>query len=160
MNRLLPLRTLLVLLLLAATGVLSAKPDSDTPVPFTSTAHFSRRYDPNFKPDRPARVFRPAPLTYPEKWRAWGKPAYAVIEFIVADTGFPKEVQCIEATDRAFAKAAIKTIENSYFDPALKNQQGVYSKLTLRLDFSVKPQDSEHPADSNAPAAPAAPAAQ
>jgi hypothetical protein len=61
--------------------------------------------------------------------------------------------------DRAFAKAAIKTIENSYFDPALKNQQGVYSKLTLRLDFKVTPPEPAQPA---APAAPAeqAPAAK
>lgn len=147
-------RALFALLLLTTAGVISAKPDSATPVPYKSTAHFSKRYDPNFTPDRPARLFRPAPLIYPNQWRAWGQPAYAVVEFLVADTGFPKEVQCIEATDRAFAKAAIKAIENSYFDPALKNQQGVYSKVSLRLNFTVTP-----PAPAQ-PAAPAAPAEQ
>ena len=156
-----PLFRTLLALLLAFTAVLAeAKPDSATPVPYKSTAHFSKRYDPDFKPDRPARLFRPAPLIYPKQWRAWGQPAYAVVEFLVADTGVPKEVQCTEATDRAFAKAAIKTIENSYFDPALKNQQGVYSKLTLRLDFKVTPPESAQPPTTSEPAAPAAPAAQ
>jgi outer membrane biosynthesis protein TonB len=147
---------MLFTLLVAATAA-SAAPDSyngPTPVPYKSTAHFSKWYDPNITPDRPARPFRPAPLIYPEKWRAWGQPAYAIVEFLVADSGFPKEVQCTEATDRAFAKAAIKAIENSYFDPAFKNQQGVYSKLTLRLSFTVTP-----PAPAQ-PAAPAAPAEQ
>lgn len=150
-------RSLFALLLVAAVSVAVAKQDSSggpTPVPYTSTAHFSKRYDPNFKPDRPARLFRPAPIIYPKQWLSWGQPAYAVVEFLIADTGCPKEVQCTEATDRAFAKAAIRAIEGSYFDPALKNQQGVYSKLTLRLSFTVTP-----PVPAQ-PAAPAAPAGQ
>ena len=147
-----PLFRTLLALLLAFTAVLAeAKPDSATPVPYKSTAHFSKRYDPDFKPDRPARLFRPAPLVYPKQWRAWGQPAYAIVEFLVADTGMPKEVQCTEATDRVFAKAAIKAIENSYFDPAIKNQQGVYSKLSLRLTFTGASSESAQPA---APAAP------
>jgi len=155
-------RSLFALLLVAAVSVAVAAPDSYTgpaPVPYKGTAHFSKRYDPSLKPDRPAYLFRPAPIIYPKQWRAWGQPAYAVVEFLIADTGFPKEVQCTEATDRAFAKAAIKAIEDSRFDPALKNQQGVYSKLTLRLSFTVNPPVPAQPA---APAAPAeqAPAAK
>ena len=156
-----PLFRTLLALLLAFTAVLAEDTDSGpTPEPYKRTASFSKRYDTDSKPDRPARLFHAAPLVYPKQWRAWGQPAYAVVEFLVADTGVPKEVQCTEATDRAFAKAAIKTIENSYFDPALKNQQGVYSKLTLRLDFKVTPPESAQPATTSEPAAPAAPAAQ
>jgi len=147
-------RTLLALLLAFTAALAVAKSDTGsgpTPEPYKRTASFSKRYDTDAKPDRTARLFRPAPLIYPEKWRAWGQPAYAVVEFLVADTGIPKEVQCTEATDRLFAKAAIKAIENSYFDPALKNQQGVYSKLTLRLSFTVTPPESENPAAPSAP---------
>lgn len=147
-------RTLLALLLAFTAALAVAKSDTDsgpTPEPYKRTASFSKRYDTDSKPDRPARLFHAAPLVYPKQWRAWGQPAYAIVEFLVADTGMPKEVQCTEATDRVFAKAAIKAIENSYFDPAIKNQQGVYSKLSLRLTFTGASSESAQPA---APAAP------
>jgi len=63
-------------------------------------------------------------------------------------------VQCTEATDRAFAKTAEKAVENSFFQPALKNQQGCYSKVVKRVEFRLNP-----PKDA-APVAPAAPAAK
>ena len=151
-------RPLLAILLLSVTGLALAKSDSDnaggpTPVPYTHAAHFSKKYDPNLKPEHLAMPLRLAPLIYPAKWRHWGQPAYAIVEFLVADTGFPLEVQCTEATDRAFAKAAEKTVENSFFRPALKDQQGCYSKMVHRVEFTLTPQKDATPAAPVAPAA-------
>ncbi len=156
------LRPLLVVLSVCVAGLAIAKTDATAktgpaPVPYKREAHFSRRYDPNLKPDHIAVPLRPAPLVYPAKWRQWGKPAYAVVEFIIEDTGTPVEVQCSEATDRAFAKEAEKTIERSYFIPALKNQQGVRSKVTHRFEFIPETPETPAAPKPETPAQPATP---
>ncbi len=138
-----PFRFFLVLLCVGAASLAFAKTEKaassgTVPVPFAKEARFSRRYDPNLKPERPAVPAMLAPIAYPEKWRAWGQPAYAIVAFLIKDTGNPIEIQCIEATDQAFAKEAIKAIERSYFIPALKNQQGVTSKVVRRIDFTLE----------------------
>jgi predicted outer membrane lipoprotein len=128
----------------------SAKADTDTPVPYKREAHFSRRWKRDIQPDRVATLLAPAPLIYPQKWRNWGQPANAVVEFLVLDTGRTDEVQCTEATDAAFAKAAVWTIEHTVYTPALKNQQGVTSKVVQRLEFRMPTPESQKP---GAPAA-------
>lgn len=136
------LRPLFSLLFVGLTTIAIAKSDSTaapTPVLYKREAHFSRRYDPKLKPDRLAVPLHPVPIVYPAKWRQWGQPAYAVIEFLVKDTGAPDEVQCTEATDRVFAKAAEAAVEQSYFIPALINQQGVTSKVVHRFEFLIDP---------------------
>lgn len=136
MNRAVALRSLFVLLLAGLVGVASAKSDAGAePVPYQREARFSRRYDPKLVPDREAAPLRPALLVYPAKWRQWGQPAYAVVAFLVEATGTTSEIQCIEATDRAFAKAAESAVERTFFMPALKNQQGVCSKIVHRYEF-------------------------
>ncbi len=130
---------LLAGLVSAAAPLAQAKAPADTPVPYKREAHFSRRWKRDVQPERPASLYRPAPLIYPQKWVSWGQPAYAVVEFLVLETGRTAEVQCTEATDQAFAKAAVWTIERAFYTPALLNQQGVTSKVVLRLDFSLKP---------------------
>ena len=156
MSPVLRFRFLLALLFAATAGLVVAKPDTGpTPVPYKREAHFSKRYDPNLKPDHTAFPVHLPPLIYPPKWELWGQPAYAIMEFLVADTGVPEEVQCVEATDRAFAKAAQTAVERTYFQPALKNEQGCYSKIVQRIEFYL-PQKKG--ADAAAPAAPAKPA--
>ena len=162
MKSALPLRALIVLLFVGTAGLAFAsteKPAASGPVPapYTKTARFSKQYDPNLKPDREAFPTHLAPVRYPAKWRQWGQPAYAIVEFLVKDTGLPSEVQCTEATDRAFAKAAEQAIEGSVFFPAVKRQQGVCSKLVQRISFELHP---PQPAPSAPPAATAEPAAQ
>jgi hypothetical protein len=157
-------RPLVAILFLSVTGLAMAKSDSDnaggpTPVLYTHAAHFSKKYDPNLKPEHLAMPLRLAPLIYPAKWQHWGQPAYAVVEYLVADTGFPREVQCTEATDRAFAKAVEKAVENSFFQPALKNQQGCYSKIVQRVEFTLPPPKGATPAAPATSATPAAPVA-
>ncbi len=160
----LPLRALVVLLFVGSTCLALAnteKPAANGPVPvqYTRKARFSKQYDPNLKPDREAFPTRVAPLIYPAKWRQWGQPAYAVVEFLVKDTGLPSEVQCTEATDRAFAKAAEQAIERSFFFPAVKRQQGVCSKLVQRITFNLQPPQPTAPAQPAVPAQPDAPTA-
>jgi hypothetical protein len=75
------------------------------------------------------------PPQYPAKWTGWGQPAYATVMLVVNQYGKPEDAQCIEATDRAFAREAEKATERWLFMPALKDQQGVRSLLTLRFDF-------------------------
>jgi TonB family protein len=152
-------RFLLALLFVATAGLVVAKPDTGpTPVLYKREAHFSKRYDPNLKPDHLAIPVHLPPLIYPTKWEQWGQPAYAVVEFLVADTGAPEEVQCTEATDRAFAKAAQTAVERTYFQPALKNQQGCYSKIVQRIEFYL-PQTKGANAAGRAAPAKSAPAA-
>ena len=165
-------RPLLVLLFVATAGLVVAQPDTGpTPVPYKREARFSKRYDPNLRPDHLPIPLHVPPLIYPPKWERWGQPAYAVMEFLVADTGRPEEVQCTEATDRAFAKAAQTAVERTFFQPALKNQQGCYCKIIQRIEFYLPkekganaavtakpaPSASEKPAATDAPAAAPAP---
>lgn len=156
-------RLSLVLLAVCAAGFVSAKTDAapggPTPELFKREARFSRLYNPAIKPDREAVPVMLAPLVYPPKWKQWGQPAYAVMVFLVDATGRPVEIQCTEATDRAFAKAATKAIENSRFIPALKNQQGVSSKFEHRVEFTLRAPgaDAAAPATSDTPAASVAP---
>ena len=75
------------------------------------------------------------PPQYPKKWKAWGQPAYAIITVLVNQYGKTEEAQCIEATDRAFAREAEQATEAWFFMPALKNQQAVRSLLTMRFNF-------------------------
>lgn len=131
-------RFLVLLALLGITGTASAKSDSAanaTPVLFKREARFSHRFPADFKPDSEAIPISPIIINYPARWRQWGQPGYAVLEFVVKATGYPAEVQCTEATDRAFAKAAITGIENTVFMPALKHQQGVASKVVRRFEI-------------------------
>lgn len=123
----------------------SAKADADTPVPYKREAHFGRRWKRDIQPEHPAKLLMPAPLIYPQKWRNWGQPAYAVVEFLVLATGRTDEIQCTEATDAAFAKAAVWTIEHTVYTPALKNQQGVTSKVTQRFEFTLKKPEAPKP---------------
>ncbi len=136
-------RRFVVLVLVGLASLAFGKAEKTTsggtlPVPYAKEARFSRKYDPTLKPERPAVPAMLAPIAYPEKWRAWGQPGYAIVAFLIKDTGNPIEIQCIEATDQAFAKEAIKAIERSYFIPALKNQQGVTSKVVRRIDFTLE----------------------
>ena len=156
----LPLRAFVILLFVGSASLALAKAGKDAtgdpvPVPYAKAARFSKRYDPNLKPDREAFPTRLAPLIYPAKWRQWGQPAYAVVEFLVKDTGMPSEVQCTEATDRAFAKAAEEAVERSYFFPAVKRQQGVCSKRVQRITFTLTPPPPEVPAQPATDAQPA-----
>ena len=130
-------RFLVLLALLGPAVAATAKSDPATPVPYKREARFSRRFPADFKPDRLAVPVSPIIINYPEQWKQWGQPGYAVLEFIVEATGFTSEVQCTEATDRAFAKAAIKGIENTFFMPALKRQQGVASKVVHRFEIRI-----------------------
>lgn len=152
------LRLALGLLLLALVPVAISAASEPAPVPYKRTAHFSKRYDPSIKPDHVASPLRFARLDYPKQWRKWGQPAYAKVEFLIEATGVPYEVQCVEATDRAFAKAAEKCIEQWFFVPALKDQQGVCSKSELRLDFVIPTEGAEkaHPPQASGETAPAA----
>ncbi len=127
---------LFALLVAAFTGAVSAKSDSGpTPVPYKREARFSKRYDPTLVPDRPAFPGALARLEYPKSMKAWGQTGFATVAFLVKATGVPAEVQCIEATDRAFAKAAERAVERSIFIPALKHQQGVTTKVVHRFEF-------------------------
>ncbi|MFT3830125.1 MAG: energy transducer TonB [Opitutaceae bacterium] len=146
---------LLAVAFAALAPLAAAKPDAETPTPYKREAHFGRRWKRDIQPERPATVLRPAPLLYPKKWRTWGQPAYAVVEFLVLDTGRTEEVQCTEATDQAFAKAAEWTIENTLYTPALKNQQGVTSKVVQRFEFALKQPEAPKPAEAAAEAKPA-----
>ena len=152
------LRLLIVLLFLGVAGLAWAKTDTGAngpvPVLYTHTARFSRLYDPSLKPEHLAKPGVLAPVVYPPKWKQWGKPAYALVAFLVDASGNPQEVQCIEATDRAFAKVAEKAVDKSVFFPALKSQQGACSKLVRRFDFT--PEASNWTMD--APASPVTPA--
>lgn len=118
-----------------------------TPVPYKREAHFSKKWDNAPAPAKPATIFMPAPLRYPKEFLKWGQPAFAVVEFVVLETGRPDQIQCTEATDKAFAKSAIWTIEHSIYTPAIVNQQGVASRHTQRLDFKLKAKTDEMSAE-------------
>ncbi len=152
-------RSLVLLALLGTAVVAAAKSDSAasaTPVLFKREARFNQRFPADLTPDRPAVPVSPIIINYPEQWRQWGQPGYAVLEFVVKATGYPAEVQCTEATDRAFAKAAITGIENTFFMPALKRQQGVASKVVRRFEIVLDaPTLPPVPPKAPAPASPA-----
>lgn len=143
------------LLGLLLTGLVATAPlvhagsdEAPTPVPYKHDAHFSKKWDRMPPPDKPATLFMPAPLRYPKAFQKWGQPAYAILEFIILETGRPDQVQCIEATDKAFAKEAIWTIEHTAYTPAIVNQQGVASRFTQRLDFKLKHKDDHKSAEA------------
>ncbi len=153
----LPLRALVALLFVGLASLTLANTEKPAaggpaPVPYAKKARFSKQYDPNLKPDHEAYPVRLAPLVYPAKWRQWGQPAYAIVEFLIKDTGMPSEIQCTEATDRAFAKAGEQAVARSFFFPAVKNQRGVCSRQVLRIAFDLTPPAAP-------PAQPAVPAA-
>lgn len=137
MNLVLFRRLVLALICAALAGLVAAKPDSATPVPFRREARLAKRYASLPQPERAAVPVLLAKIEYPKEWRQWGQPARAVVSFVVKETGVTTDIQCIEATDRAFAKAAEKAVQISLFMPALKDQQGIASKVTCRIDFAL-----------------------
>lgn len=128
-----PFRLLQILALLVCAAGFAA--DGAAPEPFAREARFSRALKPALVPQRSAVPGRQVPPVYPEKWKAWGQPAFAVVALLVNEYGNPQEIQCTKATDRAFARSAEKALAGWNFMPALKDQQAVCSKMFVRFEF-------------------------
>ncbi|MBK8479537.1 MAG: energy transducer TonB [Opitutaceae bacterium] len=132
---------ILSLLLLLSFSVGTAAPEGGStaagpePTAYTAKASFSKAVERLPAPERAAMLGLQPPPKYPEKWRAWGKPAYAIVVLIVDQYGNAEKAQCTEATDRAFARTAETAAEDWFFMPALSRQQAVNSKITVRVDF-------------------------
>lgn len=132
---------ILSLLLLSAYAIGTAAPEGGStaagpqPAAYTAKASFSKAVERLPAPDRPAMLGLQPPPKYPEKWKSWGKPGYAIVLLVVDQYGNAQSAQCTEATDRAFARTAEKAAEDWFFRPALSRQQAVSSKVTMRVDF-------------------------
>lgn len=85
----------------------------------------------------PKAVKRAQPI-YPKELRKAGVEGYAVTEFIVDAQGVPQQVQCVEASDRAFAVATEQAMSQWRYRPALKDGQAVAVRTLQRMDFSVR----------------------
>lgn len=136
-----PAARILSFLLLFACSIGAAAPEAGSlaagpqPALYTAKATFSKAIERLPAPDRPAVLGQQPAPKYPDKWKAWGKPGYALVMLVVDEYGNAQKPQCTEATDRVFARTAEKAAEDWFFMPALRHQQGVSSKITMRVDF-------------------------
>ncbi len=58
---------------------------------------------------------------------------YATVQFIVDQDGMPREVQCVEASNAEFARAAAATVTNSSFRPGQKGGEAVATMAEERF---------------------------
>ena len=59
--------------------------------------------------------------------------SYATVQYIVDATGQPRDVQWVETTDPAFARAAVALVSGTQFTPAMKNGTSVAVKMEMRF---------------------------
>jgi protein TonB len=106
------------------------------PIPVKATPQFSIPTSENV--DVLPQVIKYGAPKYPKKWIKYRLEGYAVIEFVIDHQGIPREVQCSEATDIAFADAAIEQVKEWRFTAGTKDGKRVAIRSQQRLNFALK----------------------
>lgn len=86
----------------------------------------------------PHAVLQRARLEYPAELRRQGVGGTAKLVFIVNERGEPEQVQCVAATDKAFAKAAVACVKQWKFRPARHEGRPVRVRTEQVVTFAMR----------------------
>ena len=107
------------------------------PGPVENPASFAGRYLDIALVDVKPVAKKMEPPVYPSKWSTMQVNGSATIHFIIDENGGTTQVQCLRASDEAFADAGIAAVKRWLFYPARKNGKPVACAVMQTLDFSV-----------------------
>lgn len=86
------------------------------------------------------RVSRSVPPKYSEKMRIAGIPGEVVVSVVVDASGTVVEAAPVKSTHVAFEDAAMEAVTNWTFEPGIKGEKPVNTRLALPISFSL-PED-------------------
>jgi protein TonB len=85
---------------------------------------------------KPVAIQR-VPPHFPTAERRAGMPGYAITDFIVTTEGRVAQARVIEASDNAFAAAALQAVSQWRFRPATRNGAPVACHMQVPIKFAV-----------------------
>ncbi len=101
--------------------------------PMKADAHFTIAHFKMSQVDVPPEVASAAAFDFPLDLSGDAVAGYATVQFIIDQDGMPREVQCVEASDAEFARAAAATVTNSRFCPGQKGGEAVATMVEERF---------------------------
>ncbi len=104
-------------------------------IPLTADAHFTMPCLDVSEVDVPPKVTRLDHPLFSLRLPEDSIGEYAIVQFIIDIDGIPREVQWVEASDAAFARAAATSAAESRHRPALKGGRAVAVKVELRYEL-------------------------
>jgi protein TonB len=90
-----------------------------------------------FNPDQLDRQPNPIHKVAPDVPRGIRNPGQVVLEFIVTPQGSVANIKVISSTDTAFERAAVIALARWKFEPGVKNNSPVSTRMRLPMRFSV-----------------------
>lgn len=95
--------------------------------------------------DTPPILTVRTPPGYPVSLRKKGISGEVALSFIIPASGIPEEIQVIRSTHPEFAKAAVASVKNWRFRPAMKNGKAVASRVSQLVQFNPPPSSEPPP---------------
>lgn len=80
-----------------------------------------------------------SPPNYPPLLREKDVSGSVIVDFIVDETGMPRDIHAVRGTDNAFAIAATNAVAEWRFEPGIKGGRPVRTHLQVPLVFTVGP---------------------
>ncbi len=110
-------------------------------VPVKAEAHFMLPYLEASQIDTPPKLINVIPTPWSDELREDKRDKYAVVKYIIDTEGMPREAQWVEASDFAFAQAAVASVYHGRFLPARKAGRAVavMAETRIRLDGPSRP---------------------
>ena len=127
------MKPLMILILLAASAAVVVA----APKRFRQEVTFEGAFLPVAEASVPPVLKKTVRPEYPFDLRRSGQQGGAVVTFLVDEEGRPEQVQCSEATDKAFAKAAVACVKQWRYQPAQRDGQPVRVRLEQTITFSL-----------------------
>jgi protein TonB len=89
--------------------------------------------------DRPANPITIPMPEYPDDLRSVGAPGRVRLEYVVGSDGRvePATIRVVEATQPAFAQAAVKAIRDALFHPGVKDGRYVRAQVKQVIAFNI-----------------------
>ena len=87
--------------------------------------------------DVPPKFVRGEAPTYPIRQLRYGGGGYAVIGFVIDESGRTRDFQVIDSNYKYFAGHSIEAIKGWRFEPALRKGKPVSVHASMRFNFST-----------------------
>lgn len=88
-------------------------------------------------PDRSPQPVEPITFDYPATAKKQGIRGYVRYQFIVNEEGSVDKIEIIESSHELLSESVIKTLQNSRFEPGMKEGQPVKVRLKGTVPFGV-----------------------
>lgn len=93
--------------------------------------------------DQPPKPTSQKAPVFPPELRDPGIPGSAQIMIVVGPDGRVREAKAIEASDEAFAAAALEAVKQWTFEPGRKGGHAVNTRLTVPMFFTIRNDESD-----------------